>query len=235
MRALTIAAAITVLTISSGFSAAQPIAGSEPIITVHGQGRAQVPPDHANLTAEVVTKGKSLESAATAHRDRASRAAGALRDMKKDGLEIQRSVFRLNEVRLPSTPASPRGETEYQAVTSFELKITRLDSIDRVMTALATTGLFEMRNLSFGIDEKNAGLTSARRNAFEDARGRAATYAEAAGVALGDVIRIDDTDSRSPREFAMAAPMARGMQVTPPENLTLSASVTVTWRIRNKP
>ena len=35
--------------------------------------------------------------------------------------------------------------------------------------------------------------------------------------------------------LAAGAPMARTVQVTPPENLTLSASVTMTWRISPKP
>jgi hypothetical protein len=235
MRSTILVAAILML--FAGSSAAQTASPREATITVQGQGRVQVPPDHANLTAEVVTKGRSLEAATAAHRDRAQRAASALREMAKDGLAIERSVFRLNEVRHPASSASSqrREETEYQAITSFELKSTRLEKIDATVTALASTGLFEVRHLRFGIDEKNPGMKAARRNAVEDARERAETYAQAAGVVLGDVVRIADTDTRGPREFAAAAPLARSVQVVPPEHLTLQASVTITWRIGAKP
>jgi uncharacterized protein YggE len=235
MRDLIFAAVI--LAVCSGLAAAQPTSAREPTITVQGQGRAQVPPDHANLTAEVVTKGKSLEAATAAHRDRAQRATNALREMKNIGLQIERSVFRLNEVRSPPRPGpSQRGEeTEYQAITSFELKSTSLDKIDAAVTAIAATGLFEVRHLHFGIDDKNPGMKAARRSAVEDARERAETYAQAAGVRLGDIVMISDTDTRGPREFAVAAPMARSVQVVPPEQLTLSATVTITWRIVGKP
>ena len=64
---------------------------------------------------------------------------------------------------------------------------------------------------------------------------RAAVYAEAADVQLGNIVSIEDTEQRGPQLLAAGAPMARSVQVTPPENLTLSASVTMTWRITGKP
>jgi hypothetical protein len=78
-------------------------------------------------------------------------------------------------------------------------------------------------------------MKAARKNAVDDARDRAMTYAEAAGVQLGEILRIDDTDSRGPRAFAVSAPVMGGVQVVPPETLALSASVTMTWRIVAKP
>jgi uncharacterized protein YggE len=235
MRSSIIAAAV--LTIFCGSAVAQSASRTEATLTVRGQGEAKVAPDHANLTAEVVTKGKNLSEATKAHRGRAQRAASMLRDMKKDGLNVERSVFRLNEIRIPPRPNASQGrsETEYQAVTIFELKSTRLDKIDDSVTALAETGLLEVRNLQFGIGEKNPGMKAARKNAVDDARERAKTYAEAAGVQLGQILRIDDADTRAPRTFAVSAPMARGVEVVPPETMTLSASVTMTWRIVAKP
>jgi uncharacterized protein YggE len=157
--------------------------------------------------------------------------------MRADGLAIEQSTFRLDEMRQPPMPNTPqgRGEPEYRAVTTFELKMSRLNAVDRAVTALASGGLFEMRGMRFGIDERNAGLATARKKAVEDARERATTYAEAAGVRLGEIVRIDDTEARSPRDFAVPASMARNVQIIPPETLTLNASVAITWRIAAKP
>jgi uncharacterized protein len=224
--------ATIVLSMSAPLAAAQAVSPREPTLTVRGQGRVQVPPDHAKLTVEAVTKAKSLEAATSAHRNRATRAANALAGMKTDGIEVERSVFRLNEVRPPMGANAPgRAEPEYQAVTTFELKTAKLNRVDAAVTALAATGLFEVRNLQFEIDEKNPGIAAARKAAVDDARERATTYAQAAGVVLGDILRIDDTDGRGPRDFAVGAPMMRSVQVAPPEALTLTASVTMTWRI----
>jgi uncharacterized protein len=228
MRPIIAAAALMLFV---GFAVAQPSA-HDPTLTVRGQGRSEVPPDHASVTVEVVTRGRTPEAATAAHRDRALRAITALGDMKTEGLEIERSVFRLDQDRPPPTPGTPaRNEPEYRAVTSFELKMTRVERVDHVVTTLASTGLFEVRHLRFGIEERNPGVAAARRNAVADARERAVTYAQAAGVQLGEIVRIDDTDARTPREFAAAAQVARSVQIVPPEALTLSASVTITWRI----
>ena len=99
----------------------------------------------------------------------------------------------------------------------------------------SASGFFEVRNLTFGIDEKNPGVNAARKAAVEDARERATVYAQAAGVQLGNILSIEDIEGRTPQLLAAGAPMARTVQVTPPENLTLSALVTMTWRISPKP
>jgi uncharacterized protein len=202
-----------------------------PIISVRGDGRAEVPPDIARLSAEVVTRGRTLDAATAAHKERAARATAALRALEKDGLVIEQSNFRLDQVRQPMPQQGPRAETEYQAVTSFELKAKKLDGIDALITAIADTGLFEMRNVRFGLDEKSNAFDIARRDAVADARARAKVYAEAAGVQLGEIIEIADSEPRLLRE--MAAPMAaRGMQVAPPENISVTANITMTWRLK---
>jgi len=217
---------------------AQPAPRFEPSVTVQGQGRVQARPDHANLTADVVTRGKTLEAATAAHRERAQRAAEALRGLKANGIEIERSTFRLDEDRrpLPPGPAPRREEPEYRAVTTFELKTTQLGQLDAAISAIAGTGLFELRNLRFAIGERNPAIAEARRAAVQGARERAETYVQAAGVKLGDILRIADTEMHGPREFAASAPMMRSsVAVTPPEALTVTANVTMTWRIGGGP
>lgn len=232
-----IAAALALIAMTSA-AAAQTAPRPDPSITVQGQGRVQAKPDHALLTVEVSTRGQTLQAATTAHRERAQRGAEALRRLQGSGIEIERSTFRLDEERRPQPPGQPprREEPEFRAVTTFELKAVQLDKLDAAISEIAGTGLFEMRGLRFAIDERNPGIDAARRAAVDDARRRAETYAQAASVRLGDILRIEDTEPRFPREVAAAAPMMRAsVAVTPPEALTLTANVTITWRIGGGP
>lgn len=228
----TIAAGIFLfLILMAAAVSAQPLVDRGPIITVRGDGRAEVPPDLARLTADVVTRGKTLEAASGAHKERAAKAAAALRALAQDGLEIVQSTFRLDQMRQPAPQSGMRPDVEYQAVTTFELKSKKLDKIDDAVTAIAASGLFELRNLRFTLDESSKAFETARREAVADARNRAKTYAEAAGVQLGDIVEIADTEPRLLREAAM--PMAaRSMQVAPPETVTVTAGITMTWRLR---
>ena len=133
MRSLLIS--VVMLTLSASLCSAQAVVNSEPTLTVRGHGRAQVPPDHANLTVEVMTKAKSVEDATAAHRQRALRAVSVLREMAADAVEIAQSTFRLGEVRMPpSLSGSREPEAEYQAVTTFELKMTRVAAVDGSIT-----------------------------------------------------------------------------------------------------
>ncbi len=201
-------------------------------ISVQGEGRVDTMPDHARLTAEVVTRGKTLEAATAAHRERATKADGMLRGLENDGLKIERALFRLDQSRLPAPPGQKQPEPEYEAVTSFTLKTDRVASIDQLVTAIADSGLFEIQNLNFGIDEKNPAIAAARRDAVTDARERARTYAEAAGQQLGEVLEMSDNSARPMRE--MAAPMAlraSSMKVSPPDTLAVTATINITWRI----
>lgn len=226
-----IAAALALMTAATA-ALAQPGPPREPSITVQGQGRVQAKPDYAALTVEVSTRGQTLQAATAAHRERAQRAAEALRKLQGSGIEIERSTFRLDEERrpVPPGPQPRREEPEFRAVTAFELKARQIDKLDAAISEIAGTGLFELRGLRFVIDDRNPGIDAARKAAVENARRRAATYAEAAGVKLGDILRIEDTEPRFPREVA-AAPMRASVGVTPPEALTVTANVTMSWRI----
>ena len=126
MRSLLIS--VVMLKLSASLCSAQAAVNSERTLIVRGHGRAQVPPDHA-------TKAKSVEDATAAHRQRASRAVSVLREMAAHAVEIAQSTFRLGEVRMPPSLSSSREpEAEYQAVTTFELKMTRVAAVDGSIT-----------------------------------------------------------------------------------------------------
>src|SRR5262245_10829064 len=119
-RALTAALLTTLLAAmaGTGSASAQP-AERAGTLTVNGQGRVDVPPDHTRVTVAVVTQAASPEAAAAAHRDRASRATTRLRDMKNDGVSIEQSSFGLSELRRPERPNEP-ARSEFQAATTYE-------------------------------------------------------------------------------------------------------------------
>jgi uncharacterized protein YggE len=208
-----------------------------PTISIHGQGRVEVPPDYANVTVEVDTRGKTAAAATSSHETRATRAMNLLQELKPQGVEIVRSNFRLTEQRNPPIPANSnrQSESEFLAVTSFELKMTRMDTVDAATTKIAASDLFQVRNSRFGLNDGNTGADAARKRAVENARSKAAAYADAAGVQLGEILRIEDLEAQPPVMFAAQAPAPRSVQIVTPETLTLTASVTITWRIAGKP
>lgn len=206
-------------------------------ITVNGDGRSEAPPDYAAITADVTTVAPSLDVASKTHRARATRAADVLKGLAAKGLEIKSSTFHISNTTPHPIVGKPAPAPEFRAVTSFSLKTRNIKDIDDIVTAIAATGLFEVRGVNFALDVRSKAIDDARRDAVADAKNRASVYAEAAGATLGDVMEISDSERGVP--FMRAAPMAAAaeqkMQVMPPDALTATASVTITWRLKQKP
>ena len=233
---------LTLISLAAALPAlAQPAPPSPPhdraTITVNGDGRSEAPPDYAAITADVTTVAASLDVASKTHRARASRAADALKGLAAKGLEIKSSTFRISNTTPHPAAGKPAPTPEFRAATSFSLKTRNIKDIDDIVTAIAATGLFEVRGVNFALDVRSKAVDDARRDAVNDAKNRASVYAEAAGATLGDVVEISDSERGVPFMRA-AAPMAAAaeqkMQVMPPEALTASASVTITWRLKPK-
>jgi uncharacterized protein YggE len=241
MRTLLTLISLTTLSALALPALAQPAPPPPPhdraTITVHGDGRSEAPPDYAAITADVTTAAPSLDVASRTHRARATRAADVLKGLAAKGLEIKSSTFHINNTTPHPVAGKPAPAPEFRAVTSFSLQTRNIKDIDDIVTAIAATGLFEVRGVNFALDVRSKAVDAARRDAVADAKNRASVYAEAAGAELGEVLEISDSERGVPFMRA-AAPMAASpqkMQVMPPDALTATASVTITWRLRPKP
>ncbi|HEX8664132.1 MAG TPA: SIMPL domain-containing protein [Beijerinckiaceae bacterium] len=204
-------------------------------MSVRGVGRIEAKPDYARLSVQVVTVADTLEEAAKAHQERATRALDVLQQMKADGVEIERSSFTLNQDRPPQLPnqTQPPHPPKFRASTSFTLRFRRLDRLNQLVTRLADTGVLEVRSIAYGVDQERQALNNARRAAVADAREQAELYAEAAKVRLVEIVEIDNGEA-NPADGQADLPMARFVQVIPPSVVTFNSSVTITWRIRSR-
>ena len=91
--------------------------------------------------------------------------------------------------------------------------MTRIDTVDSAVTKIASTGLFQVRNLRFGINEDNPGAETARKRAVASTRERASSYAEAAGVRLGEILRIEDLENPGPDDMKVVGQMMHTLPI----------------------
>jgi uncharacterized protein YggE len=113
----------------------------------------------------------------------------------------------------------------------------RLDDVAKLgatLDALVTAGANQLNGINFSIADSSALLAQARQQAVADALVKAQTFAKAAGVTLGPILSISESDNGGPRPLYMAAaPMAalRAVPVAPGEE-SVTASVSITWQIQ---
>ncbi len=102
-----------------------------------------------------------------------------------------------------------------------------------VEAEIATNALILRRNDSQAdaVDSDRVAERDARARAFEDAKDRAAQYAELSGLNLGKVISISESGGptppvpmQAPRAMEAAVPLEPGQQ-------TVGFSVTVIWEL----
>jgi hypothetical protein len=74
-------------------------------------------------------------------------------------------------------------------------------------------------------------MAKARANAVDDARAKAEIYAKAAGVSLGPILSISESDSGNPRPVFMARAVAAPLPPVANGEESVSATVSIVWEI----
>ena len=179
-------------------SAAGPVAAQDASerparIVVTGEGRVASAPDMARLRLGARAE---AEEAARAL-DAASAAAGALIEALR-AAGVADADIRTSELSLDQRYDYGRDEAEqevtgYVASNVVTVRVRDLDALGSVIDAAAEAGANRIDGLSFALSDPDAATEEARRRAVADARAAAETLAEAAGVALGPVLRLEET------------------------------------------
>jgi len=117
----------------------------------------------------------------------------------------------------PQYASSPAGSlppqlTGYQANQSLSVKIRATGQTGAIIDAAVGAGATQISGISFSVADPTTATTQARAAAMADARQRAASLAQAAGVTLGAVISISEVSAPSPVPFASGALAAPSVQ-----------------------
>jgi len=200
-------------------------------ITVTGQGIVTAPPDTATLQIGAQAQAATV---AAARSQAASAANAVIAAAKADGVadqDIQTTQFSINPVYDNANGRQTlRG---YQVENTVQIKIRKLDTVGSIIDDAVAAGgdAVIVRGISFSIENTDPLLHQARLLAMQDAQTRAQDYATAAGVTLGRVISITETQAQRPTPLAFSAPAPAKAVASPPtpiESGTQQVQVTIT-------
>ena len=192
------------------------------VISVTGEGEATAPPDMATIRTGVVTQAESAKEALNQNNAAMQKILDLLKQHGIAERDVQTSGFNVN----PVYEHDEQGRREpkvvaYRVVNEVQVRVRKLDSLGEVLDALVEAGSNQISGVSFDVDKPHDILNEARARAIHNAKSRAETYAEAAGVAVGRVLQISEQPVEPPRpmqlgmEFRAAAssvPVATGEQ-----------------------
>ena len=218
----------------------KPMSGPTPQITVSGQGNASIAPDMAILSLSVLREAETARQALT---DNNEAMAKILDAMKQDGIaerDLQTGGFSIQPRYI--YPDEKNGLTQpkisgYSVSNTLAVKVRDLTKLGNILDQSVTLGVNQGGDITFTNDDPKSAITEARKRAVEDAASKAKTLTEAAGVSVGKVLSINESNPEpSPRPIAyarMAAPQAASADSVPVaagEN-TYNVNVTVTFEI----
>ena len=203
-------------------------------LSLTGLGQASAPPNMAQVTVGVTTVADTAAEALASNSTEMNAVFRTLRDNGVDPADMQTSGLSLNPRwnSYGSSGKQPKIEG-FEGSNSLRVTVRVIDDLGTVLDEITRAGANNIQSVSFSLKDPSPLLEQARKAAVKDAMAKADLYAEAAGVSLGPIVRIDESGQSGPapghaRMEAMAAsavPIAAG-------ETQIAASITIVWEIK---
>jgi len=204
-------------------------------LSVSGLGEAAAAPDMAMLTIGVETQGAT---AAEALRKNGADMHATIDRLKKRGVaakDLQTTNLSVNPQYNYDKNRTKPEIIGFTASNTLSVKLRDLDKAGAIIDDAVSVGANRLGGISFGFANPKPVLNEARRAAIADAREKAVLYADAAGVKLGPILKIQDGYAApQPRPNVNLRMAAMESDATPIERgqSLMSANVTIVYEIR---
>lgn len=199
-------------------------------ILASGDATVDKKPDLAIISAGLDAQ---AGSASAAQRDLATKAAKLIARIKQLGVQdkdLSTSGYWIGPVYGPSGQTV----TAYRASEQLQVNWHNVDTVGATLDAIVQQGGATNISVGFGLANPKAAQAEARSLAIGDAKSKAQAMASAAGVQLGQIIRIADssTSYRPPSPYSFAAGAAdKAVTQVPVGNLEIEITVEVDYSI----
>jgi uncharacterized protein YggE len=207
---------------------------AQPTLNVSATGYSNAAPDRAMVSAGVVQQGKTAREAMmgnatlmTAVFDELEAAGIPKKNITTSQLSLQ-PQYDYRDRRKPTI-------TGYEVRNTVSVKSDDLEQIGPMLDALVRAGVNNINQVQFSVKDPKAAMDKAREDAVLEAKDKAERMAEAAGVKLGPLLSMSESNRGGiPRPVMMrAASMEMSDAVTPISagEQTMSVSVNLSYGI----
>jgi uncharacterized protein len=201
-------------------------------VTVVGAGEVKGTPDTLTVNASIEFVAPDVSGAMNQTSGRQQAVIDAL-----VGSGIDRKDISTTQVNLQPQFAGGDSTTivGYRASNSIDVKIRKLDTASQALALIVSTGADATRinSVNYSIEDDSQLVKDARARAFNDAKDRAAQYAQLSGLDLGKVISITESGAATPPQPPTPYRGGAEMAAVPvePGQQTVGFSVTVIFEL----
>lgn len=189
----------------------------EHTISVSGTGRIVLTPDTADLRLGVSATAKTVKAARANAASSMTAVIASLKKLGIDDKDIQTTTLSLQPVYDYSYNTNPPKLTGYQLSNAIAVTVRDLDKLGDAIDDSLAAGATSLDGVSFRVFDQAAAEQQARTAAMDEAKAKAKTLADAAGVSISGVASISESISPVPYPvyygYATAgAPQAKDVQ-----------------------
>ena len=150
-----------------------------------------VPPDQAQIDGGVANDAKTAREASDANNAAMGKVLLALKGAGIDEKDYQTSRLSLQPQYAPNR-SGPSPIVGYRASNRVTIRVRDVTRIAGMIDVLVGAGANDIGGINFMVSQASKLLDEAREQAISDARRKAQIYAKAAGVTLGEPLRISE-------------------------------------------
>jgi len=202
-------------------------------IAVSGSGNVSVTPDIARIEVGVEVTGETVADARGGAANAMDAIMAALADNGVEEKDVKTRYFNIYPQYNYKEDSAPE-ITGFVVSNQVTVTVRNIDSASEVLDAAIDAGgdAVRVNGISFTVEDPQEFLDEARADAIADARSRAETLADAAGVDLGSVRSISESTSfvNDERFAPVAADSGGGTSISPGEQ-ELSVNVSVVFEV----
>ena len=202
------------------------------MVSVTGTGRVAADPDIAQVSTGVVVEGETAKDALARNSTIMAKLIDGLKAFGVAAKDIQTSSINVEPRYAQAKDGKPATISGYRVVNQVRLTVRDVKRLGEILDGAIALGANQMGGVSFDVTNPEALLDDARREAIASARRRAELYAAAAGVQLGEVLRIAEEAGDTARPMPMARAAMAGAVPIEPGTRTLTVEVHVTYALR---
>ena len=215
---------------------AQPALSTGRGITVVGVGKASGTPDVAQVNVGVETQADTVQQAVADNKAQMTQLLETLKGLGIADKDIQTTNYGVYTQRQPGPDGKGMGPTTYQVNNQVNVTVRDVARLGDVLDKVVAAGANNVYGVNFSVDDTSKLEADARAKAIADAKTRAESLAELAGVTLGDVVSVSEVIGNSPvldgARMSAATGLGGGGAPIQPGELEVNTSIQVTFAIK---
>jgi len=154
-------------------------------------------PDMATITIGVAHQADSASEAVGLMSDAMAQVIDELSGAGIAPRQMQTSSLRVDRIDSYNNQTGKSVFEGFRASNRVTVQVLELGNLGGLLDVVFASGANDLGQLQFGVTDQSEALEAARRAAVADARAKAETYADAAGVTLGDLVSLTEGGARA--------------------------------------